>query len=54
MAKEERTTIRLGKLQAELAKEAAALPGNVSFNTYVVTLLTTHPDRKRAKGRKTK
>jgi hypothetical protein len=51
MGDEERTTIRLGSLQAELADEAKALPGKVSFNTYVITLLTTHPDRKKVKAR---
>lgn len=45
--------LRLGPLHEELAAEAAALPGNVSLNTYIVTLLTTHPDRpKRKKAKK--
>jgi len=41
--------------QREVLKaEAAALPGKVSLNTYILTLLTTHPERpkKRAKARK--
>lgn len=28
-----------------------ALPGKVSLNTYIITLLTTHPDRKKVKSR---
>ena len=34
-----------------LKDEAAALPGKVSLNTYIITLLTTHPDRKKVKAR---
>lgn len=52
MGGEDRTTVRLGPLHAELAKEAKALPGNVSLNTYIVTLLTTHPDRPKKKRKK--
>ena len=37
-----------------LKAEAKALPGNVSLNTYIITLLTTHPDRKRSKAKKGK
>ena len=37
-----------------LKEEAAALPGKVSLNTYILTLLDSHPNRKRSKpkGRK--
>lgn len=38
----------------ELADEAKALPGNVSLNTYIVTLLTNSPDRKRVRRAKGK
>jgi predicted HicB family RNase H-like nuclease len=34
-----------------LKDEAAALPGKVSLNTYIITLLTTHHDRKKVKAR---
>lgn len=30
-----------------LKEEAAALPGKVSLNTYILTLLATHPGRKK-------
>lgn len=36
-------------LHKELKAEAEELPGKVSLNTYIVTLLTTHPDRVRRK-----
>lgn len=36
-----------------LKAEAAALPGKVSLNTYILTLLESHPDRKdKPKGKK--
>lgn len=44
--------VRLGPLHEELAAEAKALPGNVSLNTYIITLLTTHPDRKKPRKKK--
>ena len=46
--------VRLGDLHKELASEAKALPGKVSLNTYIITLLTTHPDRKKSKAKKGK
>jgi predicted HicB family RNase H-like nuclease len=35
------------KLKAKLAKEAQAKPGKVSLNTYLLTLLETHPERQK-------
>lgn len=43
--------VRLGPLHEELAAEAKALPGTVSLNTYIITLLTTHPDRPKRKDK---
>lgn len=34
------------KLKKKLEKEAKALPGKVSLNTYLLTLIETHPSRK--------
>ena len=42
------------ELREALKAEAAAFPGHVSLNTYVITLLSTHPDRMRAKKAKGK
>lgn len=33
-------------LKKSLQKEAAAMPGSVSLNTYLLTLIETHPERK--------
>lgn len=38
-------------LREALKAEASTLPGKVSLNTYIITLLTTHPDRKRVKAK---
>lgn len=48
MAKTETQTFHFRipeKLHTKLTKEAKARPGNVSLNTYLLTLLETHPDR---------
>lgn len=34
------------RLKAKLDKERKAKPGNVSLNTYLLTLIETHQDRK--------
>jgi hypothetical protein len=44
--------VRLGALHDELVAEAKKLPGHVSLNTYIITLLSTHHDRPKKKGRK--
>lgn len=54
MSVEKSIHVRLGELHQELADEAKALPGNVSLNTYIVTLLTNSPDRKKVKRSKPK
>lgn len=54
MSVEKSIHVRLGELHQPLKDEAAALPGNVSLNTYIVTLLTNSPDRKRVRRAKGK
>lgn len=54
MTDEKSLRVRLGPLHGELKEEAAELTGHVSLNTYIVQLLTSHPDRKRKPKKRAK